>query len=207
MIMTAGERVMRLVYVIWVNVPVLRPLCDKLMRQVFGRLAPHWDERVAASPETRMAPVLAALELLDEPPRRILDLGCGTGLAAIALAERFPDAWVTGIDASLPMIAEATRKGARTGSAARFEVGELQATGLPDGSADLVVLLNAPPAFDEISRLLAPSGHALFVYSRGSSTPFYSRPQRLERGLRKYGMRPVAQGSAGAGEYNLAIKR
>jgi SAM-dependent methyltransferase len=45
---------------------------------------------------------------------RLLDVGCGTGTAAIALADRVGEnGHVRGIDASALMVAEATRRGTR----------------------------------------------------------------------------------------------
>lgn len=40
----------------------------------------------------------------------VLDIGCGTGLLTVAIAERYPRATVVGIDASKPMIRVANRK-------------------------------------------------------------------------------------------------
>jgi len=40
----------------------------------------------------------------DQPPRRILDLGCGTGTGSLALLRRFPGSEVTAVDASGPML-------------------------------------------------------------------------------------------------------
>lgn len=40
-------------------------------------------------------------------PRKIFDLGCGTGRLARLLADRWPDAAVTGIDGSAAMLAKA----------------------------------------------------------------------------------------------------
>src|SRR4030081_1207937 len=40
----------------------------------------------------------------DQPPRRILDLGCGTGTGSLALLRRFSGSEVTAVDASAPML-------------------------------------------------------------------------------------------------------
>ncbi|HAS50728.1 MAG TPA: class I SAM-dependent methyltransferase [Gammaproteobacteria bacterium] len=45
-----------------------------------------------------------------EPPRSILDIGCGTGDNLLRLARQFPDAAVTGLDLSADMLARARRK-------------------------------------------------------------------------------------------------
>lgn len=43
-----------------------------------------------------------------QAPRRVVDLGCGSGLLTALLAQRWPDAIVEGIDSSPEMIAQAT---------------------------------------------------------------------------------------------------
>ena len=47
-------------------------------------------------------------------PKRILDLGCGTGATTLSLKQQFPDADVVGLDLSTYMLVEAKRKAART---------------------------------------------------------------------------------------------
>lgn len=205
--MTARERAMRLLYLTWLNVPALRPLCDPLMERVFSAWAPDWDDHVEAHGVDHIAPLNEALDRLDIAPRRVLDLGCGTGSTTVALAQRYPGAWVNGLDVSPRMIAEATHKASASGTPVRFDTGRLEATGLPSESADLVVLLNAPPAFDEIHRLLRPGGHVVVATSRGSHTAFYSSAKRLERGFRRHAMLTVAHGGTPPGEFFVAVKR
>lgn len=100
----------------------------------------------------------------------VVDLACGTGDIAFSIASAASRANVIGIDASPEMIARArAAEGAARASgergAARFVVGDLGATGLPDQSADIVTAgyayRNGPPlqhALAESARILRPGG-------------------------------------------------
>jgi SAM-dependent methyltransferase len=61
----------------------------------------------------------------DRPRRQIIDLGSGTGTAAIALAQRFPGAEVLAVDASAEMLARVQAKAMNLGLDGR--IGTLQA--------------------------------------------------------------------------------
>ena len=116
------------------------PLFRGFTRRFFDRVAPIWDTRTA-SPE-RMAPLDAALELARVTPRRILDLGTGTGEAAIWLAERFPNASIVGVDLAPKMIEAAReRLPEELTGRVRYEVADAGAR-LPfaDAGCDLVAL-------------------------------------------------------------------
>src|SRR5688572_27577869 len=56
--------------------------------------------------------LLSRLALLPAPPRAVLDLGAGTGRAALAIKRRFPRAAVTAADIAAPMV-EAARRHSR----------------------------------------------------------------------------------------------
>ena len=71
--------------------------------------------------------------------RVILDVGTGTGRAAIALASR--GGIVTGVDASAEMLAVAERRAADAGVAVTFTRGDAHGLAYPDRSFDAVVCL------------------------------------------------------------------
>lgn len=111
-------------------------------------------------------------ELLDTvlprlaPDARVVDLACGTGDLALALAARVPRGGVVGIDAAENMIGLARERQQRAGVAnCRFEVGDMARTGLPDASADAVTVgyglrnvADLRAALREIARILKPGG-------------------------------------------------
>ena len=89
---------------------------------------------IAETQEREIARFLAPLE-----GRRILDVGTGTGRAAIALARR--GALVTGVDASAEMLHVAERRAHEAGAAVTFVRGDAHGLDFPDRSFDAVVCL------------------------------------------------------------------
>jgi SAM-dependent methyltransferase len=73
----------------------------------------------------------------DVSGRRVLDLGTGTGRAAIALSRR--GANVTGVDASSEMLNVARRRAADEGLSIEFLEGDAHALAWPDRAFELVV--------------------------------------------------------------------
>lgn len=82
---------------------------------------------------------------LGEPRATHVDLGCGGGLAALALARSAPDTRITGIDASPHAISLAQATAARLGLHADFLVGDAEAPGGPYASGTALSLLNLMP--------------------------------------------------------------
>jgi ubiquinone/menaquinone biosynthesis C-methylase UbiE len=87
--------------------------------------------------ETQARQILAFLSPI--AGRRILDVGTGTGRAAIALAKA--GATVTGVDASREMLAVAERRAREEGVAVTFAPGDAHRLPFPDGAFDAVVCL------------------------------------------------------------------
>src|SRR5438067_9261066 len=71
--------------------------------------------------------------------RRILDVGTGTGRAALLFARG--GAYVTAVDASQEMLAIARQRAAEQRVKVRFQVGDVHALRFPDRAFDVVVCL------------------------------------------------------------------
>jgi SAM-dependent methyltransferase len=200
-----GRRFARLTTNAVVARPRLWRMFRWLTRAQFDRLAPVWSGMRSAD---AFAPLEQALEALPDPPRRVLDLGTGTGLAAFAVARRFPEARVTGVDLSEGMVeqARATTPPELAGRVT-FQAGDAERLPFDDGSFELVTLANMIPFFDELARVVAPGGHVAFSFSAGPQTPIWVPPERLRRELERRGFADFAEFDAGAGTALLARKR
>ena len=96
------------------------PLFDaKQVRRAFSRSAASYDA-AAQLQHAVEARLLESLDYLDdpalqrEPPQRVLDLGCGTGRASIAMQKRWPKAQIVSLDLALPMLRQARGTSARS---------------------------------------------------------------------------------------------
>jgi ubiquinone/menaquinone biosynthesis C-methylase UbiE len=105
-------------------------------------------------------------------PRRILDLGCGTGSTTLMLKRRFPQAEVIGLDLSPQMLVMADDKAKAAQLEIPFRHGNAAETGLPEASFDVVGMTllfhETPPAvakaiLQESFRLLSPGGQVLIL--------------------------------------------
>ena len=131
----------------------------------FGRRSPRYDEGWRGRLHHQIADRTAGLALSCVPaPKRILDVGCGTGYLLSRLAVRVPQAeTLAGVDAAPAMINAAT--GAATDDRLRFVVGTAEQLSWPAGTFDLVV---STTSFDhwvdqraglaQCARVLAPGG-------------------------------------------------
>ncbi len=110
--------------------------------------------------------LLARLDLLRLAPRLVVDLGCGLGGGARALAARYPRALVVALDSSQNVL-----RSAAAGAGGAFAVvgGDAERMPLHAHRADLVLANLVLPwcrpdvAFAEAARVLAADGVALFA--------------------------------------------
>ncbi len=204
LVLAAGRRFARLTTRAVVARPRVWGLFRGPLRRQFDRLAAGWEGRLG--PEA-LLPLNAALERLPSPPRRVLDLGTGTGKAARVVASRFPEAEVVGVDLSPAMIEEA-RKVLPTelSGRVRFEVADASRLPFEDGAFDLVVLLNMIPFFEELARVTAPGGRIAAASSFGSQTPIYVTPETLRNRLAPLGFGDFEELTAGEGSALLATR-
>lgn len=191
--MIDGQRFARFVTDAVVRRPAVWRLVRSPLRRMFDGLAPTWDTRIGPHHLTALELALEGLPA----PSRVLDLGTGTGVVARALAARYPQAEVVGIDLSPGMIEEARRQlPPNLSGRLRFEVGDASALAVADGAFELVVLSNMIPFYDELARVVAPGGTLALSFSRGAETPIYVAPERLREVLGRRGFTEFAEFSA-----------
>ena len=201
----AGRRFARVATRAVVARPSLWRLFRGPLRRQFDALAPSWEERGG---EMALVPLIAALDELHEPPRRALDLGTGTGKAARVVAARFPGAEVVGVDIAPEMIEHAKRLlPAELEARVSYAVADGSKLPFDEGAFDLVVLQNAIPFFDELGRVTAPGGHALFAFSFGDQTPIWVPPETLRERLGNVGFGDFEEVAAESGAAFLAARK
>ncbi|ACK72691.1 Methyltransferase type 11 [Gloeothece citriformis PCC 7424] len=111
-----------------------------------------------------------AIAFIGGQPRRILDLGCGTGSTTLLLKQTFVDGEIIGIDLSPYMLAMANYKAKQAGLSVQWQQGNALKTHFPDASFDVVtaslLFHETPPMvaesiLKECFRLLIPGGQVI----------------------------------------------
>ena len=108
----------------------------------------------------------------DFAPRRILDLGCGIGVASHAIAQAFPQAEYHAVDVAGGLLRFGHLLASQRGLPLHFHQRDAAHTGFPDGHFDLVVSnilfhetnsARLPQILRECRRVLRAGGHMLHV--------------------------------------------
>jgi ubiquinone/menaquinone biosynthesis C-methylase UbiE len=152
----------------------------------FAQVAPRYDELHPAD-ENWHELVDAIADAADVVGRRILDVGCGTGRLAAALADRGARAW--GVEPSDAMLAEAKRNVAPS---VGLKQGSAEALPFKSGWFDRTVmrlvvhLVDRPRAFRELVRVLGADGRSVIAtfdpsYFAGHwLTPFFPSLEAID---------------------------
>ncbi len=147
------------------------PLLDhRQVRRAFTRAAASYDGADVLQTEVRNR-LLERLQWVQLEPRRILDLGAGTGKALPALAALYPDAEIVGMDLTPAMLqVAATRSNSSSSTPALLVCADAARLPFPDQSMDLVFssfAIHWSPVLDavlaEVRRVLRHPG--LFTFT------------------------------------------
>ncbi len=169
------------------------------------RFAASYDNAVRVSPEasvalysmgdpTRLA--AATAEVVDlvaalGPRRAMLDVGCGIGRLATALADRIPR--IVGLDISPGMVAEARRRAVGLEGLEILEGSGHDLSRFPAGAFDLVIAVDSMPYlfaagepfaarfFQEAARVLAAGGDLLVL-----NASYRGDPERDRRDVARF---------------------
>jgi ubiquinone/menaquinone biosynthesis C-methylase UbiE len=116
----------------------------------------------------------AVIDAIKVKPRRILDLGCGTGSTTLMLKQAFPQAEVIGLDLSAYMLVMAEQKATKAGLDIVWRHGNAEKTAFPNAAFDLITISllfrEIPTAvsqaiIQECFRLLVVGGQVLILDS------------------------------------------
>lgn len=165
----------------------------------------HWNGRATTfddasqhgihSEEQRDQWLAVLREWTGDEPLQVLDIGCGTGVISLLLAELGHD--VTGVDFAPEMLKCARKKAERTGRSADFYRGDAEALAVPDDAVELVTarhllwtLPNPETAIREWRRVVEPGGRILVIEGYWNHAEPWDEYERIHDDLPMYDGRP-----------------
>ena len=114
--------------------------------------------------------ILEAIEDINKPPLRVLDIGCGTGVFMQRMCAAHRKAEIWGVDFSGKMISQGLERIGDGAATVRFVQADSEALPLADNSFDVVTCSNSfhhypnqAKAVTEMHRVLKPNGHLMIV--------------------------------------------
>lgn len=141
--------------------------------QAFHRHAGEYDRHAVVQKRVVLDLVRLIERHLQEPPSRLLDIGCGTGALLAALNDHFPTTQPCGVDLAFNM---ALQSAVRFGDEALIVSGDAEALPYRDASFDLVVsastlqwLPQLDSCFAECHRVLTPGGLLCLAFFGGKT--------------------------------------
>jgi len=149
--------------------PENRDWLDKsLARRAFDRAAVTYDASAALQNEVGNR-LVERLDFIRMQPRRILDLGAGTGVFTQLLGKRYRKADVTALDIAPAMLQQARARGVWW-QRPRCVCGDAEALPFTDASFDFIFsnlmlqwCVDLPATLLELRRVLAPDGLLMFT--------------------------------------------
>ncbi len=147
-------------------------LDKRLIRQSFDRAAASYDEIAILQQEVGQR-LLERLALIKLQPKRLIDIGAGTGAISQQLAQRYKHCEIIAFDLAPRMLKKARQRlslKARWFGKQRFLCGDAEQLPLADNSVDMIVSNFAiqwcpdlDQTFREFQRILKPEGLLLFT--------------------------------------------
>jgi ubiquinone/menaquinone biosynthesis C-methylase UbiE len=140
-----------------------------------------------------------------QPGERVLEVGCGNGAVARALARHIAVEEIVAVDGSQAMIGAARRQTEGSGLPVTFEAADAQRLPFPDASFDrcyamelFVILPDPEQAFREMARVTRPGGWLCFWEADCDSHGLLASNTELVRRFLRF---------VGEREYNGAVGR
>ena len=153
-------------------------------------------EETARALEPASAHVVDLARLV--PGERVLDIGCGTGNAALRAARAGTE--TIGLDPASRLIEVARERAAAEGAEAHFVVGQAESLPFDDATFDVVisvfgVIFTADPegAISEMLRVLQPAGEStrLCLVADGNDCEPHGRVRECDCGCNRFGSRAI----------------